>query len=85
MTGALVTFTAVGAEARGGGGGGHGGSGDGCFIGIVGSCPVATEGPGAFQEGGFQADTGHDFGHVRRRRQGGYGGYGYDGTHYGGY
>lgn len=85
MAGALV-FGAVGANARGGGGTGHGGPG--CFIGIVG-CPVgdgSTGGPSAFQEGGYQADTGHEFGHIRRRRLGGYGGYGYDGYgSYGGY
>jgi hypothetical protein len=77
MAGALA-FGAVGADARGGG----------CspcyFVGITPAPGGPAEG-GGFQGGGFQADTGHDFGHIRRRHQGGYGGYGYEGGHYRGY
>ena len=35
--------------------------------------------------GAFQANTSHQFGHVRRHGQGGHGGRGYEGGYYGGY
>ena len=37
------------------------------------------------QGGVFQANTGHQFGHVRRHSQGGHGGHGYEGGYYRGY
>ena len=84
VAGALV-FSAVGVEAMGGG------NGPDAFIGIIngGLQPYNYGSRGAytyeFQGDGFQANTGHPFGHVRRHRQGGYGGRGYEGGYHGGY
>ena len=83
LTGFLVAGAMLlgvgGADARGGGG---------CspcyFVGIT-PAPGGSPDGGGFQRGGFQADTSHQFGHVRRHGQGGYGGYGYDGGYYRGY
>jgi hypothetical protein len=82
MAGALA-FGAVEADARGSGC-------DPCyFIGITPAPGGPAEGGGfqggGFRGGGLQADTGHDVGQIRRRRQGGYGGYRYEGGHYRGY
>jgi hypothetical protein len=81
---AALVFSAVGVEAMGGGNGAD------AFIGIIngGLQPYnyGAQGPYTYdQGGGLQANTGHQFGHVRRHRQGGYGGRGYEGGYHGGY